>query len=98
MPKVTEIGALKIAKPDEWRRRLRAAIRQAKGDLAGAADALGVARRTLSRWIECEERRGEARSAKQDVRCGTCAGCQVLGDKLIKTLNAPGRPWPEDDE
>lgn len=95
MPKVSEIGALKIAKPDEWRRKVRAAIRQAKGDLDGAAERLGVARRTLSRWIECEERRGEARSAKQDVRCGTCAGCLVVKGL---SLTQPGRPWTDEDE
>lgn len=98
MPKVSEIGALKIAKRDEWQRKVRSAIRSAKGDLTVAAETLGIARRQLSRWIECDGRKGEARSARQDARCGTCEGCQVLGDKLIKLLNAPGRPWPEADE
>ena len=95
MPRLTKIGALKIASPEKWRLEVRRALRQAKGDLTVAAAALEVSRRVLSRWIECAARKGDGKTSSQADRCGVCDGCQLVG-KL--PLGQPGRPWPAAEE
>lgn len=44
------LSALRIAKPDEFARKVRAALERG-GSVPAAAKALGVATRTLHRWI-----------------------------------------------
>lgn len=45
-----QLAALRLAKPDEFRRKVRAAIAKA-GSIPAAAEALEVARATLFRWV-----------------------------------------------
>lgn len=53
--RITPIGALRFAKPDEWARAVKRAIRDAGGRLDEAAEALEISRRTLRRWISEDE-------------------------------------------
>lgn len=88
------IAALRVADPKRFQREVRAALRKADGDLTAAAEALGVTRRGLSKWIACEERKGLENKMRE--RCGACAGCQIV--KGLR-LRQPGRPeQPEEEE
>lgn len=44
------LSGLRLAKPAEFARKVRAAVEKA-GSIPGAAEALGVTRRTLDRWL-----------------------------------------------
>lgn len=48
---MTQIGALKIANPAMWERRIRDAMRDAGGSIPKAAENLGVSQRMLFRWL-----------------------------------------------
>jgi hypothetical protein len=58
---LTELGALRVLKPDEWAKRIRRAVKDADGSLDDASAALGISRRTLQRWLASDERLAEAR-------------------------------------
>ena len=65
---ITELGALRIARPDEFKARLKKAMREADGAVEDAAEALGVSARTLKRWLADMPdvpRRSEGRPAKK---------------------------------
>lgn len=48
-----QLSALKVADPDAWRTKVRAALK-AEGSIPGAAIALQVDRTTLFRWVREE--------------------------------------------
>jgi transcriptional regulator with PAS, ATPase and Fis domain len=53
MPKhpITTMGALRIARPDEWRQKVEKALEEADGAVDKAAELLQVSTRTLTRWL-----------------------------------------------
>jgi hypothetical protein len=48
---ISQMGALRVADPKEFERRLRLAMKAADGRLPDAAEELGVSARQLSRWL-----------------------------------------------
>lgn len=50
--RLTELGALRLLKPEDWAKRVRRAVREADGYLEPAAESLEVSVRTLQRWLE----------------------------------------------
>lgn len=58
---LTTLGALRVTNVGAWKATLSEALAAAKGNRTHAAKALGVARRTLLRWLEeCPELREPA--------------------------------------
>lgn len=59
--RITKVGALRIAKPDEWVRAVTDALKETDGYLDDAAEKLGVSRRTLQGWLATDARLAKAR-------------------------------------
>lgn len=51
MPTITRLGALRVADRKKWEREIRAAMRNT-ATIQDAADALGVSKRQLQRWLD----------------------------------------------
>lgn len=50
------LGAERVAVPKKWAAQVRKAMKDAGGRITEAADALGVSRRTLYRWLDEDPR------------------------------------------
>ena|ERR1700687_3808243 len=65
---LTSLGALRVTDRDAWKATLRYALAQAQGNRTHAAKSLGVARRTLLRWLaECPDVGAETIAAYCDT-------------------------------
>lgn len=49
---LSELGALRACKRDEWKRRIKAALKDASENRTEAAITLGVSYRHLTRWLK----------------------------------------------
>jgi DNA-binding NtrC family response regulator len=49
--RISQLGAMKVLKPEEWERQIREAMLATDGRIAEAAEVLGVSTRQLYRWL-----------------------------------------------
>lgn len=84
-PAAQHLVALRRDHPAAFETSLRAALERSGGNVARAADALGVGRRTAFHWLSDECRPCGGTGFVRDARCPRCVG---LGRWL------PSRPIP----
>ena len=49
--RLTPLGALRVLHPEQWAKKVRAAMKASDGRIPEAAESLGVSMRTLFRWL-----------------------------------------------
>ncbi len=55
MPRLSQLGALRLIDPTQWKKKIRAAMNAANGRVGAAAEALEVSQRQLFRWLAEDE-------------------------------------------
>ena len=84
MPRITEIGALRIVNPHAWAVKVAKAMKAASGHVSDAAAALGCSPRQLHRWLATDKLLAKVERAPDGV-------CKDYS-------NAGRRPREVDDE